>query len=343
MEKHFKLNNYFDKIYCFCKPSNYKNWNVYKNLYEFYNIDVKLIPAEDIDSRVTNNVYNSWKNRELLSDNINIQFIADSLSHTTFINHAIDNKYNTILILKENVIPFKEYNDILSKLEIKKEWDFLIFKNQNEVIGYGVKSFFYDDLLKLIKEFKLSFDEIINEFICNKNYFEINSSLFFIYNKSYLNNNFISLNSLLYNKDIYFILYPFNEITFIEKNDFELFSIYNQYDYFNWKFNFDDFILNIYETLFTNKKILFIGNSFCLKINEILSYFNDSKFFVIKENLETINNINEYKFYPELIAKDDQFIKNYFNFYYDYIDSISYKIKNIEFIEINNFKIKELL
>jgi hypothetical protein len=35
MEECSNLNHYFDKIYCFCKPSNYSNWNVYKNIYLF--------------------------------------------------------------------------------------------------------------------------------------------------------------------------------------------------------------------------------------------------------------------------------------------------------------------
>jgi hypothetical protein len=343
MEEYSNLNHYFDKIYCFCKPSNYSNWNVYKNIYLFYNIDVKLIPAEDLDSRVANNVFNSLSSRNLLAKDIDLKFIADSLSHTTFINHAIDNKYNKILILKENVIPFKEYKQILSNLKIEKEWDFLIFKNNNHIIGYGITDIFYNDLLKLIKEFKLNFDEIIYSFTNKYKVLNIDNNLFFNFNKDYLNNNFISLDSLLFNKNIFFILYPFNQINFLEKDDFSFYSIYNQYDFFEWKFNFEEFIATLYNFLFTDKKIFIIGNSFCLKINEILSFFNNLKIFIIKENIENIKEIKEYKFYPELITKDDNFIENYFNFYYDYIDSISYKVQNIEFIEINNFKIKELL
>jgi len=342
MEERSNLNHYFDKIYCFCKPSNYKNWNVYKNIYLFYNIDVKLIPAEDLTSRVANNVFNSLSSRSLLGHNIDLKFIADALSHTTFINHAIDNKYKKILILKENIIPFRDYNQIIVDLKIENNWDLLIFKNNNEIIGYGITDFFYNDLLKLIKEFKINFDTIIETFIKNYKVYEINNNLFFNYKEDYLNSDLISLKSLLFNKDINFILYPFHKIDHLKEIALETCAIYSQYDTFGWKFNFEDFTSTLYKILFTDKKILFIGNSFCLKINEISSYFKDPKFFVIKENLEKINSIDNYSYYPDLFQKDDQFIENYFNFYYDYIDSISYKIENIKFIEIDSFKITDL-
>lgn len=346
MESNFNLNQYFDKIYCFCKPSNYENWNIYKNIYEYYNIDVKLIPAEDISSRVVNNVFKSWKDRNLLDESIDLNFIADSLSHTTFLNHAIDNNYNKILILKENIIPYKDYNLIINEVKIKNEWDFLIFSYNNEIFGYGITSKFYNDLLKLIKEFKLNFDEIINTY--NGKYIIdiLNYNLFFFYKKEYLNSNYFSLNSMLFKKNIFFVFYPFDQNILLTKEDNKNFIIYNQFDHHEWNIDFDYFLENIYQYLFTNKKIFIIGNSFCLKINKILDLFNNINFIIVKEKIENINNIDNYNYYPTIISRDDNFIENYYNFYYDYIDSISYKFLNnknkIIYVEIDNFKLKDI-
>ena len=203
METNFNLNKYFDKIYCLCKPSNYTRWNSYKEIFSYYNLDVKLIPAEDLSSRVVNNVHQSLSSRGLLENFVDLSFIANSLSYTTFINHAIDNKFNKILILKENVIPNKNYK--FETISIKNNWDFLIIKNGNNIIGYGIISEYFIELLTIIKKFKQNFDQIIQYNFNDKAKDIINLNSLFLYNEMFLNENNIPFESIS-NKKIYFFL-----------------------------------------------------------------------------------------------------------------------------------------
>ena len=341
METNIGINKYFDKVYCFCKPSNYENWNNYINIYKYYNIDVKLIPAEDITSRVVVNVYSSWKDRGLLGDN-SIEFVADLLSHTTFINHATDNKFDKILILKENVIPHKDYNHLKNNLDINLNWDFLTFKDyNNEIVGYGIKSNYFKDLLILIKKFNLNFDEIINLISNNLNISEINN-LFFIAKKESLNKDTVDISSLFFNKKKTLILYPFDNIEFIKTKYSDKFLIYNQFDYHQWDFDFNLFEKNLYIYLFNYKPIIFVGNSFCLKVRNILSYSSDINVIAIKEELDMKKVINNFNLYPKIINNDENFVHNYYNFYYDLIDALSYKITNLNVISMDDFNKMEL-
>jgi hypothetical protein len=336
METNIGINKYFDKVYCFCKPSNYDNWNNYVNIYKYYNIDVKLIPAEDTTSRVVNNVYASWRDRGLLGDN-SIEFIADLLSHTTFINHAIDNKFDKILILKENVIPHKDYFNLKNNINIELNWDFLILKDyEKNIIGYGLTAKYYNDLLVLIKKFNLQFDQIINLISNNLNIFEINN-LFFIVKDYSLNKETIDISSLFFNKKNYLILYPFNQVDFIKKKYNDKFLIYNQFDYYNWDFDFNLFEENIIKSIFNYKPIVFIGNSFCLKTKNIICYSNNIEAISIKEKIENIKKVNNFNLYPKLINNDENFILKYYDFYYDLIDLASYKVANLKCIDIDDF------
>ena len=191
----YTINNVFDKVYVInldSQPENLKNIDKQLKKYNIKYSRFKAINGKDVFDQY-NLSKDSWNNDHPGA-------LGCLLSHKTIIKDALDNNYNKILILEDDCLLHKNFNNIFNQkyeslINYHPEWKILYFGNSHQygwpfsikyydnfyftkegysTFAYGLDKSMFEDLLKSLE----NIDDPIDDSLVN-NYQENNLCITF--------------------------------------------------------------------------------------------------------------------------------------------------------------------
>jgi hypothetical protein len=175
------LNNFFDHIYCINLKRRIDRWEECKEEFDKHQLKVERFEAVDgksYDWSDYTTIFPFGKGHDLESGKISKSIAGLAKTHQLILQDAIDNKYESILILEDDVVfdDLLNYKFPLLTKELPADWSLLYLGTQNftdyptkitnrlgkpnESLGLhaiGIRSTVYKDLLESI-DFKYPID-----------------------------------------------------------------------------------------------------------------------------------------------------------------------------------------
>lgn len=183
----FRLNDYFDKIYCLNLDRRKDKWQKVSNQFEKFKIEVQRWSAID-GQTISDETFDLYNPNKIVGEDAsnlgiveNKNSIACLLSHLQIILDAKKNNYKRILIFEDDIIFHKDYKSRMSKV-VNSEWkilylgasqfdwtgividnDFYRCKKTLGTFAYAIDCSLFDEIIYLLENGKSSIDNLLTQ------------------------------------------------------------------------------------------------------------------------------------------------------------------------------------